>query len=320
MPALDISVDFRREESQATFFYRGNYLSFGMNGGSLAASFQIVNGTSFSTINSGNVFAVPDDHSFHTYRFNYDNNTGVAKIYADAVLVYTYNGVAGTALYYAGAGNVTIGKDMDATGRNIAILDNLVIQKYANALLPLKLLSFAADAKNNYASIEWNTTEELNVASYFVERSADGAAFSAIKTIAASKGYATTNNYKFTDSLPFSPVSYYRLKMVNDDGSFTYSTITSVIVINASKARVIAYPNPTVDYVTIKMTNAIAGKYNYTVSSVTGQVIIAATAQLTNGYNQVKIDLTRTTVKGIVVIHLTNTQNNTTETFTIIKS
>ena len=205
VPAIDISVDFRREESQATFFYRGNYLSFGMNGGSLAASFQIVNGASFSTINSGNIFAVPDDHSFHTYRFSYDNNTGVAKIYADAVLVYTYTGTAGTPLYYTGAGNVTIGKDMDATGRNVAILDNLVIQKYATALLPLKLLSFAATTRDNNAAIEWHTTEELNIASFVAERSADGSNFSAIKTIAATNGYSTTNNYGFIDSLPFSP-------------------------------------------------------------------------------------------------------------------
>ena len=180
VPAIDISVDFRREESQATFFYRGNYLNFGMNNGYLGVSFQLVNGASYTTINSGDAYAIPDDHSFHNYRFNYDNNTGIAKMYADGNLVYTYNGTAGTTLYYTGAGNVTIGKDMDATGRNVAILDNLVIQKYANALLPLQLLSFSANAKDNYAVLDWNTTQEVHVTSFVVERSADAAVFAAV--------------------------------------------------------------------------------------------------------------------------------------------
>ena len=320
VPAIDISVDFRREESQATFFYRGNYLSFGMNSGNLAVSFQLVNGASYTTINSGNAYAIPDDHSFHTYRFNYDNSTGVAKMYADGNVVYTYNGTAGTSLYYTGAGNVTIGKDMDATGRNVAILDNLVIQKYANALLPLQLLSFSANAKNSYAVLDWNTTQEVSVTAFVVERSADAAVFSAIKNINAVNGYSAINKYQFTDSMPVGPVAYYRLKMINDDGTFTYSAIKSVTVTSSSKSAISVYPNPTTDYITIKMNNAAAGQYHYTVSSITGQAIYSAETTLANGYNQIKIDLTKTTVKGVVVIHISNVQGNASETFTIMKN
>ncbi|MEP6724309.1 MAG: T9SS type A sorting domain-containing protein [Bacteroidota bacterium] len=319
VPALDVAIDFRREESQASFFSRGSYFNFGMNSGSLAANFQLINGASYTTINSGNVFSIPDDHVFHNYHFNYDNNTGIAKIWVDAVLVYTYTGIAGTSLYWTGAGNVTIGKDMDATGRNVAVLDNLIIQKQANALLPLKLLSFSAEATNDYASVNWNTTEEVNVTSFIVERSSNGGVFSAIKNTGAVNGYNATNHYHFTDSMPFTPVCYYRLKMVNDDGSFTYSAIKSVTITNIVKSEITAFPNPTVDYVTIKLNNAKAGQYHYTVSTITGLVIMAADMQLNNGANQVKIDLTKTTVKGVMVIHMGSTQTNTSETFTIIK-
>lgn len=319
VPAIDIAFDFRREESQATFFYRNNF-SFGMNNGSLAVSFQLANRlTSFTTINSGNVYSIPDDHSFHNYRFNYDNNTGIAKIWVDAVLVYTYNGTAGTALYWTGAGNVTVGKDMDATGRNLAILDNLVIQKYANALLPLKLVSFTAEAENKYAVINWNTTEEISVTSFVVERSSNGTSFSAVKTINALNGYNSINHYQFTDSMPFSPNSYYRLKMINDNGSFTYSAITTVRVASANASEITLFPNPVVNYVNIKMNNAKAGQYHYTVCSITGQVITASDVQVNNGVQQIQIDLTKTTLKGVLVIHLGNAKDNTAETFTIIK-
>jgi Secretion system C-terminal sorting domain len=320
VPAIDIAVDFRREESQASFFYRGSNFNFGMNSGKLAASFQIASGeSSFTTINSGNVYSIPDDHSFHNYHFNYDNNTGIAKIWVDAVLVYTYNGTAGKALYWTGAGNVIIGKDMDATGRNVAILDNLIIQKYASALLPLKLVSFTAEAKNNYAAISWTTTEELNVTSFIIERSSNGAVFSAVKTMNALNGYSAVNHYQFTDSLPLNQVCYYRIKMINNNGSFTYSDIKTVSITAAGVSEVSLFPNPVVNYATIKMSNTKAGQYHYTVSSITGQVVTAADVHLNNGLQQIQIDLSKTALKGVMIIHLGNAEANTTETFTIIK-
>jgi Secretion system C-terminal sorting domain len=317
VPAIDIAVDFRREESQASFFYRNNF-NFGMNGGSISVSFEVVNGASYTTINSGSVYSVPDDHTFHNYHFGYDNNTGIAKIWVDTVVVYTFNGTAGAALYNRGAGNVIVGQLMDATGRNVAVLDNLIIQQYANALLPLDLISFTAEAKNKYAAISWNTTQEVNVSSFIVERSSNGNAFSAIKTVAAFSGYNNINTYQFIDSFPFSPVSYYRLKMMNTDGSFSYSAVKSVTIENTT-SEMSAYPNPAINYTTIKMNNTSAAKYHYTVSSITGQVINSSDVQVGSGTQQIQIDLSKTTIKGMLVIHLSNTQNDTAETFTIIK-
>jgi hypothetical protein len=108
IPAIDIAADFRREESQASSYNRDSYFDFGMNGGSLSVNFRITNGASSIAVNSGNIYSVPDDHSFHNYRFSYDNNTGQAKVWVDGGLVYTYTGTAGAPLYWTGAGNVTV--------------------------------------------------------------------------------------------------------------------------------------------------------------------------------------------------------------------
>lgn len=319
VPALDIAVDFRREESQASFFYRGSYFNFGMSGGNLSASFQLVSGASYITINSGNISSIADDHSFHNYHFNYDNNTGTAKIWVDNVLMYTYNGTAGVPMYWTGAGNITIGREMDATGRNIAVLDNMIIQMHANALLPLTLVSFAADLKNNLPLLNWKTTEEFSVSAFVVERSSDAANFTAITTVPAANMYNGIADYHFTDSSFTGAVAYYRLKMVNANGTYSYSAVKSVVVASSVNARVTVYPNPTADFVTIKMNNAKAGQYQYTVTSITGMVVTAATVQLNNGINLVKVDLTKTTAKGALIIHIGNMQNDTAETFTVIK-
>lgn len=319
VPALDITIDFRREESQASFFYRGSYFNFGMNGGNLSATFQLVSGNSSITVNSGNVFAIPDDHTFHHYHFNYDNNSGVAKIWVDEVLKYTYTGTAGSALYWTGAGNVTIGREMDATGRNVAVLDNLVIQQQANALLPLTLVSFTASAQNNNALLNWKTTQEVDVNAFVVERSSDAASFSAIASVAAKGLYNGTNTYNFTDSSFRGNTTWYRLKMINSNGSYTYSAVKSVSSGNNATSSVSVFPNPATDYVIIKMNNAKAGQYHYTVSSISGQAINAASIQLNNGFNQIQIDLTKTSVKGAIIIHIYNSQNTIAESFTVIK-
>jgi hypothetical protein len=107
--------------------------------------------------------------------------------------------------------------------------------------------------------------------------------------------------------------------MVNDNGSFTWSAIKSVTIANTAKSEITAFPNPTVDYITIKMNNARTGQYHYTVSSITGQLITASDVQVNNGSNQIQIDVRKTGLKGVMIIRLVNTQTNTTETFTIIK-
>jgi len=319
VPAIDISVDFRREESVASFFYRGSNFNFGMNGGKLSVNFALTSGASFTSIASGNIYTVPDDHHFHSYRFIYDNNTGTAKILVDAVVVYTYNGTAGIPLYWTGAGNVIIGKDMDATGRNVAVLDNLVVQEYSTALLPLRLLSFTTYSKNKYAVIDFTTTQEINVNSFVIEKSSNGSSFAPVKSIHAANVYNAVNHYQYTDSVPFSPICYYRVKMLNADGSFSYSAVKLINYAADIKPQVSVYPNPATDYLVIKMNNADAGRYNYSISAIGGQVMANNTIQLNSGSQEIKIDLTKTGLRGVILVRVNNTQTGVAETFSIIR-
>jgi len=320
VPALDIQLDFRREESQASFLNRGSYFNFGMSGGNLSVSFLLTSGTSYTTINSGNVYAIPDDHSFHSYHFRYDNNNGIAKIWVDNSLVYTYTATAGAPLYWTGAGNVTIGKDTDATGRNLAVFDNMILQVQANALLPLNLVSFAADIKNNIAQVRFTTNQEFSVVSYSIERSGNGINFQTVGNTPARGIYNSINRYEFADSSYSGGLVYYRIKMQNADGSFTYSPLASVNKPNNVNASISVYPNPATSYAVIKMNNAKAGQYRYTVSTLTGQVLMVTTVQLKEGNNLLNIDLSAISCKGMLTININDVQQNSGASFNIIKN
>jgi hypothetical protein len=320
VPSLDITVSFRREESQASFFMRGSNFDFGMNGGSLYVNFTLNKGSETGTVavNSGNIAIIANDNAFHNYHFKYDHSTGVGNVWVDNTIVYTYNGVAGRSLNWTNAGNAVIGTNMDATGRNIAVLDNMLIQNPAAAApLPLQLLSFTTEAKATTILLNWNSTKEINTARFVIERSANGAQFNPIGTVAAKGAYAGNNSYAFTDSLPLSQVIYYRLRMEDADGKFTYSDVKKITA--ANKTTISCFPNPAVDYVNLQISNTQPASYRYLVVTLDGKTVQTAAVAVNSGTQQVKIDLTHTNQKGVLLVQLQNLTTNTQESFKIIR-
>ena len=318
VPGLEISFNFKREESEASFFRRGSNFDFGMSGGNLYANFKLTSGASTITVNSGNVYSIPNDHAFHSYKFKYDYATGVANIMVDGAIVYTYAGVAGRPQNWTSAGNPVIGANMDATGRNIAVLDNFIIQNSANPVaLPMTLLSFDAITKKNIVQLSWTTTREFNVASIEVERSVDGSNFSKIQKQSAVGGYNVTNAYSFNDMSPVAGTNYYRLKMIDNDGKFTYSEVRKVQFSVISAAQV--FPNPAVSYVMISLTSIEKANYTCSIYSIDGALLKSMNLSVNAGVQNSKVDLSQMNYKGIIMIQLKDENGNSAGSFRIIK-
>lgn len=297
-------------------------MNFGMNNGNLYVNFTTTQGSNpgVVSVNSGNIVAIPDDHSFHHYRFKYDNNTGVANVWLDEQIVYTYTGTAGRPLSWSGAGNVIIGENMDATSRNVAVLSNFTIQNPAIAsALPAKLLSFTANENNHTALLQWSMNRESGVAHYIIERSADNLLFAALKTVAVSGTNTSINQYRESDVAPLKGSGYYRLRIVGGDGKFFYSAIVRVNFAG-SIATISCFPNPTTDYVSIGIANATEGIYDYSISTPEGRTLKSASATLNSTLQLIKIDLTSKVPSGVLIIRLRNRQANSLETFKIVKN
>ncbi|WP_205512474.1 T9SS type A sorting domain-containing protein [Longitalea arenae] len=94
----------------------------------------------------------------------------------------------------------------------------------AGAPLPVRLTSFNASEEGLSTKLIWNTVDEHGITSYVIERSTDGRTFSAIGSVKA----ANQKTYSFTDHQPVSVQGYYRLKMIETDGSFKLSYIISL--------------------------------------------------------------------------------------------
>jgi uncharacterized repeat protein (TIGR01451 family) len=94
-------------------------------------------------------------------------------------------------------------------------------------VIPLKLISFSAVPQNgNTTSLYWNTANEINTKHFVIERSNDGLRFSAVTNIFA-KGKAN-NNYTASVADAITGMIFYRLKIIDTDGSFVYSPVVKI--------------------------------------------------------------------------------------------
>ncbi len=154
-----------------------------------------------------------------------------------------------------------------------------------NAVAPLNLLSFNAALKNGLATASWKTLNEINVSHFEVERSNDAIGFNKIGTVNANN--QISNSYLFTDATAITHNTYFRLKMVDKDGSFRYSSI--VLVSSKATNAISVFPNPAKNNIVVNYSeakpNTVAkivsaeGKqlasYNLPIGSVTNSIDIS---------------------------------------------
>ncbi len=120
--------------------------------------------------------------------------------------------------------------------------------------LPLKLISFTGNTKDNRVSLNWTSTDEKNVAFFEIEKGLNGKTFATIGNVNATNGN-NKNFYKYNDTALLAQTSYYRLKMVDKDGAFTYSNVLSLVP-EKKVESVKFYPNPTYDVLNVSFTPA----------------------------------------------------------------
>lgn len=116
-----------------------------------------------------------------------------------------------------------------STGNTNGRIDNISITIYYTDLttLPVSLVNFSAKKNNASININWATDNESGMSKYEVQRSSDGRNFSSIQSV-QSRNSVSRTSYSAIDSKPLNGIGYYRLKMIEVDGSATYSKIIPV--------------------------------------------------------------------------------------------
>ena len=126
--------------------------------------------------------------------------------------------------------------------------DYLSLEANLSSALRIDLLYFKANAiAGKRALLDWKTTNEQNNDHFDIERSADGTGFASIGSVAATG--TAGGSYSFTDGNPRDGMNYYRLRQVDNDGTYTYSPIEAVKF--DPERAILVYPNPVKDVLTV---------------------------------------------------------------------
>ncbi len=110
-------------------------------------------------------------------------------------------------------------------------------------VIPVNLLSFFGEKADKQHLLKWSTSQEQNSSHFELERSIDGRHFSKIGTTAAAGNSNTEKNYQYSDATPMQGNNFYRLKMVDLNGTAKYSNII-LLRVNGENASMVIYPNP----------------------------------------------------------------------------
>ncbi|MBL7741519.1 MAG: T9SS type A sorting domain-containing protein [Chitinophagaceae bacterium] len=190
---------------------------------------------------------------------------------------------------YASVIDASIGKELWGTG--------LV------SVLPLQLLNFTARLVGSDAVLNWHTEHEFNAAWYIVERSVNGIDFVTAGRIAA-KNTRTHNEYTYTDrnSLIQAGRMYYRLRMVDEDGQFTFSETVMVCSGNKGPAVVI-YPNPVMDEINLSFGHDQKDNITYQVVDAAGRMVEKGTMNGQHSNTTLQIGMGRLSA-GVYYLHL----------------
>ncbi|HMZ45521.1 MAG TPA: endonuclease [Chitinophagaceae bacterium] len=118
------------------------------------------------------------------------------------------------------------------------------------AALPINIVLFSGKLKNGNVFLTWQTENAINFNSFNVERSFNGKDYTAIGTVPANN----KNDYSFTDNEENirGRRVYYRLKQIDNDGSFQFSEVFSIHIPLNSKYTI--YPNPAMNFIIIEKT------------------------------------------------------------------
>lgn len=167
---------------------------------------------------------------------------------------------------------------------NFPVQTNTETTTVENIILPVRLTSFNARKQGKDNVAEWSTEDELNLESFIIERSNNAVTFTSVGKVRAG-----LSRYTFIDKSPDRIINYYRLKMLDKDGEFSYSSVKRVN--NSGIVSINIYPNPTSKRLYIQIDSEKRAQVGIQVNDVTGKTVFVQKLTITQGQSTQVINI-----------------------------
>ena len=159
-----------------------------------------------------------------------------------------------------------------------------------NTPLPVELIDFTATDRISQVDLEWKVAREVNIDHYELERSANGTNFYTIEAISARGNDQQLHIYQSSDYYPLSGKSYYRLKIIEEDGSFEYSPVAAINRVQKFFYKL--FPNPVHETLFLQyFINDFSPEMKLEILNNSGQLLFSQGLPGSKGDHHIQVDL-----------------------------
>ena len=253
-------------------------------------------------------------------------NNGTISLYLDGVFKlsategtsapsYPLNMIAGAMAYsgYNPPRYNSFGGKLDEIRIYNRALSAAEIAELVGYSLPLKLGDFTANRQSSGIQLNWETITEQNTSHFEIERSADGINFVSIGVVSASGNSTDKKYYSYTDRQPLAATNFYRLKLTDLGGAFTYSKVIAVKNIS-NLITIELFPNPVSDVLQVQLPSRQKGTVQITITDAAGRQVYLKQQQINEGNNAISIPVQHF-AKGTYYLVIDNQEGRQSKTF-----
>ncbi|HYF29988.1 MAG TPA: T9SS type A sorting domain-containing protein [Chitinophagaceae bacterium] len=208
--------------------------------------------------------------------------------------------------YNTGLWDATLVMDLVATSANKLVAathgKGVFVSDLYMARLSFELLNFSGVNKGDHNQLSWATAMEENAQAFELERSTDGGNFRRIAAIPAANA-ASGSKYNYNDDdaiVKNSPVMYYRLKMIDKDGQFSYSNIVSLRVHTGT--NIIITGNPFGNELKLSLTSGSSNVVVLKLYDAAGKLVAGKTYSLNAGTHELQLSNLSALPRGTYVL------------------
>ena len=188
-----------------------------------------------------------------------------------------------------------------------------------NVALPLKLLSFSGVYRNEKTTLNWSTSDEFNIDKFEIQRSFNGIDFVGINQVSPRGSINTNTAYEFIDDLTnvSENTIFYRLKIKEKDGSFSYSRILIFKRNTTTGNSISIYPNPVKGSAIINISYSTQANVEIRIVDISGKIVLKHKATILQGNNSIGITGIENLQPGIYIIQAITGGDKLTTSFVL---
>lgn len=174
--------------------------------------------------------------------------------------------------------------------------------------LPVNVISFTGKAIEGGNQLNWTVAQEENFSHYEVLRSDNGRDFNTVGSVFSNNNSMFMKSYSFVDAAANSELSYYKLRLVDNNGATGYSSLVIVSRANVVPTVSNVFPNPANTQLNVELNGVATDNMTVSIQDLTGKILYSATGVSTDS-NVYSFDI-NSLDKGIYIIRIQDEMGN----------